>query len=203
MSATNRGHERLKDDAYETPDWLIEAILPFILPQKWPDPKQTFNILEPACGSGKIITAIERSSSPASLCIDGLDIRDVGVGRVGDFLKEVANPFYDLIITNPPYSLAKEFICHALDFRRNITSTVCFLLRLNFLGSQKRGEWLRDMTPSIYVTPRRPSFVAVKTKNSTDATEYAWFIWSNRKPTVVILDTEAERFKNRMNKCLI
>lgn len=47
------------------------------------------------------------------------------------------------------------------------------LLRLNFLGSQRRAAWLRAWTPDVYVLPRRPSF----TGRGTDSCEYAWCVW--------------------------
>jgi hypothetical protein len=79
---------------------------------------------------------------------------------------------YDLIFTNPPYSLAEEIITHALETWSK--ATVVMLLRLNFLGSQKRKPfWDKHPVSEIYVLSKRPSF----TGKGTDATEYAWFVW--------------------------
>jgi hypothetical protein len=50
------------------------------------------------------------------------------------------------------------------------------LLRLPWLGSQKRAQWQRENPSNIHVLPKRPSFTA---DGKTDATEYAWFIWSS------------------------
>jgi len=76
----------------------------------------------------------------------------------------------DLIITNPPFSLAKEFIDHST----NHANTVIMLLRLNFLGSIKRYSWWKDNPPTaLYILSKRPSF----TGTGTDATEYCWFVW--------------------------
>ncbi len=75
-----------------------------------------------------------------------------------------------LIITNPPFSQAKEFIVKAL----SLADTVIMLLRLNFLGSQSRHNWWKQNPPTaLHVLSQRPSF----TGNGTDATDYAWFIW--------------------------
>ena len=78
-----------------------------------------------------------------------------------------------------------EFIQRALPLRSS-HGAVVMLLRLNFLGSEKRASWLRANPPSIYVTPCRPDF----TGGGGDATEYAWFVWDDKPPTVVILHTE-------------
>jgi hypothetical protein len=76
----------------------------------------------------------------------------------------------DVIITNPPFSLAKEFIDHSLKNAK----CVIMLLRLNFLASIKRYEWWSGIPPTaLYVLSKRPSF----TGSGTDATDYAWFIW--------------------------
>jgi hypothetical protein len=105
---------------------------------------------------------------------------NVGV-TIGDFLKfkpdngfpvyDNGVPELDLLITNPPFSLAMEFILHA---RKIFPGTpLCFLLRLNFLESQKRASFFKTAMPDVYVLPKRPSFMG----NGTDATGYGWFIW--------------------------
>ena len=76
----------------------------------------------------------------------------------------------DLIFTNPPFSLAQEFIDHSVARAR----TTFMLLRINFLGSIKRHDWWVNQPPtSLYVFSKRPSFTGA----GTDATDYAWFVW--------------------------
>lgn len=76
----------------------------------------------------------------------------------------------DVIFTNPPFSLAQEFIDHSIAN----ANTVFMLLRLNYLGSIKRYEWWAKQPPvALYVLSKRPSF----TGSGTDATDYAWFVW--------------------------
>ena len=75
-----------------------------------------------------------------------------------------------VIIANPPFSQALAFIKKALDYKPDY---ICMLLRLNFLGSSERSEFMRQHTPDIYVLPNRPSF----TGKGTDSIEYAWFVW--------------------------
>lgn len=185
MSATNRGAARRLDDAYDTPDWLAKAIMPHLL--LFGCVKR--RILEPACGSGAVVRELQ-STFGSSVPVEGIDLVPrgdmAGQAVVGDFLTLESRQDYDLIITNPPYSLAEEFCQRAMLWRRDGRSVVVMLLRLNFLASQRRAAWLRKNPPAIYVTPRRPSF----TGNGTDATEYAWFVWDDQPSRVVILDTE-------------
>lgn len=177
MSATNRGKTRELLDFYPTPRWLTKAILPYVVAPHIP-----MRILEPACGEGAI-SELVRAEYP-NVTVTAFDIAPpLSV----DFLTEPPDASYDLIITNPPYLLAQEFIERAMLWRACERSHVAMLLRLNFLGSQKRGAWLRAHTPSVYVSPRRPSFSA---DGKTDATEYAWFIWGAERPTLAILDTD-------------
>jgi hypothetical protein len=95
---------------------------------------------------------------------------------IEDFLASYVSTYFiekeglfDLVLTNPPFSLAMEFIraCEKLATHR------IFLLRLNFLGSEERSNYIRQTRPDIYVLPNRPSFV----NGTTDSCEYAWFHW--------------------------
>lgn len=175
MSATNRGRERERDDVYYTPAWCVRALLRAVrLPGGlW---------LEPACGEGAIVRAVE-AERPGQQEWFGYDLRPDAIGVVldsldvehsrfacGDFLADRFGKRYSVAITNPPYSLAQEFVERCL----SLASVTVMLLRLNWLGSQRRAAFLRAHMPDVYVLPRRPSFV----HGATDACEYAWLVWS-------------------------
>ncbi len=88
-----------------------------------------------------------------------------------------------VVITNPPYNQALEFVQGAMKDGK----IVVMLLRLNWLAGQARNAFLREHTPSIYVLPKRPSFTGGK----TDSCEYAWFVWGlEETPTVHVIDVE-------------
>lgn len=154
MSSTNRGAIRNEHDFYSTPESSFAPLLPFlhIGAPYW----------EPACGDRRLIRWLREAGREA----DGDDLQN---GY--DFLKD--NTVRGCIITNPPFSLAHEFIAHA----RRHSPEVVMLLRLNFLGSIKRHDWWTKNEPdAIYVLSQRPSF----TGGGTDSTEYAWFAWGIR-----------------------
>lgn len=190
MSATNRGLERIEHDFYETPEWLTAAFLPHL----WPNYYPPSTVLEPAAGLGAISRVVQ-AHWPAAV-IDQMDLVDRGAPGVlqADFLAEdFGDTRYELVITNPPYSLAQEFVTKAL----TLAPLVAMLLRINFLGGQGRAGWMRSHTHHLhtYITPRRPPFSVNKHgKLGTDATEYAWFVWGV-SPGITILDTEQDRFK--------
>lgn len=177
MSATNRGVVRQKDDAYYTPKWAVHRVLewlyehtPEVFSGRW---------MEPCVGIGNIPWAVsEWHTKPA--CWEYLDINPpveaVRMGaRQADFLKWP--PYFHknkFILTNPPYSLAREFI----DRGMQIAEFGCYLLRINFLGSVGRATWWRDRPATVLVLPNRPIFSLNKEgKLGSDATEYAWFLF--------------------------
>lgn len=92
----------------------------------------------------------------------------------------------DLIIGNPPYALASEFVEWGL---RHLAphGKMLYLLRVDFVGSLSRAQLLRENQPSLHVLTGRPSFVrkmkikvldsgeAVTTIQTTGQHNYAWF----------------------------
>lgn len=185
MSSTNRGAERRTDDAYETPPWAVHRLLDTgIFDTEW-----DATWYEPACGSGAIIRAVNgwmarrAGVEPGVVVRPGLwyaqDIRPAAVTAVadvvdvaeeGDFLTSPMEFEPEVIITNPPYSLAEEFVQQSLKLCRG---HVAMLLRLAWLSSEARAPFMRAQAPDVYVLPNRPSF----TGGTTDSADYAWFVW--------------------------
>lgn len=171
--------ERRELDAYMTPAWAVRAFLASEL-----IPTKDVTILEPACGDGSILRELVRAGfAESDLFATELDPlvaeqtrKRFPAARVftTDFLKLPVryNGAFDLVITNPPYASAFDFLKRAFELVRP-GGRVAFLLRLNFLASQKRAKWMKANTPDVRVLPRRPSF----TGGGTDATEYAWMVW--------------------------
>jgi hypothetical protein len=152
MSATNRGGKRQAQDSYQTPAWCIDALLPYI---DWP---RAVSFVEPCRGNGHIYDRVPLSDKRYAELSEGIDYLATPFGPV------------DLIITNPPYSLALAFLEKSLAE----ASTVIYLLRLNFLASKGRVEFWRQNRPDhVLVLTPRPSFV----NGGNDACEYAWICW--------------------------
>lgn len=191
MSATGRnlaGNERRADDFYATPAWVTKAILPHLVKDL---PVVDSDVLDPCCGEGAILKVCRevRATSPA-MAAHGMNLRGIELDRPrGDTCRAAGFPCEigdallrdfdedgwggpNLIITNPPYNLAQSFLERAFD-EVGAGGTIAFLLRLNFLGSQKRASSHRAHPSDVYVLPRRPSF----TGGGTDATEYCWMVW--------------------------
>lgn len=161
MSATNRGAIRNASDFYPTPLSAFEPLIKYL-------PKDRV-YWEPACGDGRLVKALKDSNIVAS----GNDIINDY-----DFLSDMTD--HDIIITNPPFSLAFEFCRHAV----NNAKEIYLLLRLNFLASKKRKAWFQKNEPSaLFVLSERPSF----TGHGTDATDYAWIAWGSEIKGIIHL----------------
>lgn len=153
MSATNRGTLRNENDFYPTPVYSVKPLVDLI------DWSRVNSFLEPCKGDGAIYDLVDCKIKQWAEINEGVD-----------YLQRVFSEA-DLIITNPPFTLAKEFLEKSL----TESDCVCYLLRLNYLGSSKRKPfWKQVGTPNkLLVLIKRPSF----TGKGTDATEYAWFCW--------------------------
>lgn len=170
-------------DVYETPIELACEIINNIT--QYLNLHETPVILEPSCGSGAFIKACKRKWPNSH--IHGIDVRPLGFEALQagasawtqiEWEKFIYYETYgendiDLILGNPPYSLAQKHIELALD-RVKKGGYVAFLLRINFLASRKRFEFF-NKNPLFALFPicGRPSF-----KNgTTDQTEYGMFVW--------------------------
>ena len=180
MSATNRGSKRNESDFYATP---LECVYALLDNYDGIGPKDI--ILEPSAGNGNIIQALRNKGYKNF--IEAVELRDDETSELMKKADEVsicnfltdydATCKYDVIIGNPPYSLAQEFIDKSLELLIP-GGRLIFLLRTNFLESKKRFEWWQNKIPSgLYVLSKRPSF----TGKGTDATSYSWFIWERRE----------------------
>lgn len=181
MSSTNRPKKdgddtiRNKDDFYVTPTWIIRDFLKeFYLDNPNFNPRV---IIDPCSGgdSQNEMPYVEvlKSQYKTSRILT-YDIRDDSKAMFKtDYLTDKCQFAPDLIMSNPPFLLAEDFIKKCLtDLTGN--GILIFLLRINFFGSQKRSQFFKDYMPNYcYVSSKRPSFC----KGATDSTEYAHFVW--------------------------
>jgi len=81
------------------------------------------------------------------------------------------------MITNPPFSLAIPFIEKGL----TLCNDVFILQRVNWLGTQKRSEWLSKASlKTIYIIPKRPVWeIDNRPENGADTYEYMWAHFQN------------------------
>lgn len=149
MSCKNRGTTSDPKDFYPTDRKAIAAIIPHL--------PRDVQYWEPCAGDGRIVQMLEESGRQNAYGADLYPQSDVGrfyLPQPVDYIKDEAQR--DFVLTNPPFSVAFEMCQHALTHSREFM----FLLRLSFLESDERGDWLSAHEPAgLWVLRNRPSFV--------------------------------------------
>jgi hypothetical protein len=213
MTAANRKHDsnltiqRAELDDYPTPRWAVHRLLdaiPFVPGGLW---------LEPSAGAGSVIAAVrswhaERQREAPRFAaleiqerfrpeLEALAIEQLHIGDALAWMAERATsdmhagahhvPF-NVSVGNPPYTHALEFVQGAL----SVSNNVALLLRLDFMGSEDRSDWLREHAPTLATIPNRPSF--------KDVVRETWRCRTCEADTTWDLDDPARACSNK--KCL-
>ena len=144
---------------------------------------ETFShdILEPCCGEGHISKVLEEHGYN----VESMDLIDRGYGKGGVNFLEYNEVIDKDIITNPPYSMAQEFVEHSMEL---ITDghKVAMFLKLSFLEGQGRHRMFEKYPPkTVWVSSARlgcaknGEFKINKHGEPTvaSAVAYAWFVW--------------------------
>lgn len=201
MSSTNRGEASTEN--WETPWWVVRRLIEevWLPPGRW---------IEPCAGNGRIIQAIEEDRpgqfewcavETREECIP--DLKALGAHTYcDDFLtwnsraaakkmgcKVTNERYFDVAITNPPFSKALDVISKCL----TIATFVVVLQRSNWTGggsNNGKNDFLRGCMANVYPLPDRIHFL----QNGTfprhpvghklqgrlmpgDSIEYSWYVW--------------------------
>jgi|AntDeeMinimDraft_6_1070357.scaffolds.fasta_scaffold17889_2 hypothetical protein len=129
----SKNWDREKNDYYATPPDDTRCFL-----ENYFDINKFKNILEPACGEGHMSEVIREFNEN----ITSYDLIDRGYqDKVINFLKDDISYNFDLIITNPPFSKAIEFVEKGL----KISDTVVILAKIQLLEGISRSNKMVDM----------------------------------------------------------
>lgn len=142
IGASNHGNEqREQHDYYATDPKSVEALLRVerFAPKVW----------EPACGEGNI---------SHTLMAHGYEVRESDIidrmdNEVKDFLFFNEEKWNGDIVTNPPYSMAKEFVEQSLSCIP-MGNKVAMFLKLTFLEGKARRELFRIAPPYVFMCLR-------------------------------------------------
>jgi len=173
FSANNSTGKRRKSDFYETPYSMTSHLL------EVEDFDKSLTVCEPACGAGAISNILKKHWN---------DVVAYDVEK--DFLLEYGN--YDYIISNPPFSIAYEFVQRA---KIVATKKFAFLLPLSYLHGKKRYDDIyMDKIyglKKVYVFTRYPMLgeaLREDGKYNTGMMVYAWYIFENHYSGDPIID---------------
>ena len=199
LAGGNPKNDRVDYDFYATDPIAVQKLLT----------KYAINgreVLEPCIGNGNIANTINKFYT--NKCnITGIDIVDRGYPNtiVHDYLTWETDKKFDCIITNPPYSLAKEFVEKSMSLLNDgygedgySNGQLIMFLKIQFLEGVKRKELFEKYPPKyIYVFRNR-----MATWNNGEPLDpngkrwattmcHAWFVWekgSTTEPIVRWLD---------------
>ena len=177
MTAKNIKKPSEKFDRYYTPKWVVQQCLDHVIPVVSPDPEA---ILEPGAGGGAFVNGcrdrypdatihafdLDPSSGPwpkADTSLMELDFtKKNGVLRVA---RESPSDGYDLVVGNPPFTYAEDFIESGM----KLGLSLVFLLRQGFLSSEKRHPFFEANPPShVFTLCNRPKFIIGSGGDSAD-----------------------------------
>lgn len=164
--------ERKPSDFYPTPYEGTESIMPVVKALVAPGGK----IWEPCCGNLDMTRVLEWHGYE----VTSTDIRDTGQGIGGfDFLNDDPAekwgwlPDPDMIVMNPPFSLALEFIEKALSY----TPRVACLLKIDYWNALSRlGLWESNRPKLFMPLTFRLAFLK-KERGNSPLMNCAWGIW--------------------------
>lgn len=188
LAGGNPENGRVENDYYATNPKAVEMLL-----TNYPFDAST--ILEPCVGEGHIANAINNFFVNKRE-ITGIDLVDRGYPNtiVADFLTYETNKKWEGIISNPPYSLAMEFIEKGMELLED-NGQMAMFLKIQFLEGAKRKEFFEKYPPKyIYVFRNRMATwnngqpVDPKTGKKWATTMcHAWFIWEKGSKTEPVI----------------
>ena len=145
----------IKDD-YQTPAYALNPLYPYL--------RGDMVIWECACGAGNLVDALQSRGYEAY----GTDVL---TGQ--DFLTWEPD-CWDVVITNPPFSLKHEFLKRAY----SLGKPFAFLLPLTALDTGERQKLFRDHGIEIILFDKRVHFeIPSKNIKSKSWFSTAWFTW--------------------------
>lgn len=178
IQASYKKWDRKPADFYPTPFDVTESLIPIMesIRQKIA-PGRPFRVWEPACGDMDMSRVLEWHGYE----VTSTDLRETGQGIGGfDFLNDDPQekwgwlPEPDMIVTNPPFSLAADFIERALAY----TPNVAMLVKIDYWNAVSRLPLWRKRIPQFFLPLTwRPAFLA-KERGNSPLMNCAWCVWT-------------------------
>ena len=137
--------KNVKNDELYTPKYAIKPLLKYL-------PKNVI-IWECTDFGSSNITKVLKESGYTVISTNKKDF---------DFLNDMSDFDFDMIITNPPYSLKDEFLQKCYEYGKPF----CLLLPITSLEGIERGKMFRNHGIELLVLDRRCNFIYENAKKS-------------------------------------
>jgi hypothetical protein len=159
--------ERPKFDNLFTPVKAMKPLLKYI-------PKDRSKVFWECCDpGGSNITKVLRE--------EGYDVIESDIVNGFDFFEDYQEQHFDMVITNPPYSLKNKFIDRCYEYGKPFA----LLLPLTALEGKARGNLFRRYGMSVLVLDSRLDF----TGKGANWFATAWFCWNIIDNNKLIFET--------------
>ena len=147
---------RHKQDFYPTPPDVTKARMKVL------NLREGTKVWEPACGTGEMV----RAMTECGMSVIGTDIKGgIDYLSVQDLPENTG-----WIITNPPFSIAEEFIRHSATFG----IPFAMLLKAQYFHAAKRMQLFHEIKPAfIFPLTWRPDF----TGDGHPLMDVMWTVW--------------------------
>jgi hypothetical protein len=194
-SRNNESGKRRESDLYRTHPSMVEQFLDAY--QLW-DGMEVREVLEPCCGEHDISKVLEKRGYSVTA-------RDISMVDGYDFLLEKHR--FQFILTNPPYSLAFEFIQQC---KKVAEGGFALLLPITYLQGKQRFDhvWTDTEYPleKVFVFTRYPMLgpdPRPDGKYPTGMACYGWFVWNSQHRGPATIDwLDNDKFVLRKKDCI-
>ena len=146
-------------DHFQTPEEAIYPLIPYLKPNT--------RIWEPSCGKGHLLATLRKFGFSSI----GTDVLDDGRSSFFDFPLHPIS--YDVLITNPPYSIKTAWLRRCYE----IGKPFALLLPLTALEGVERQGMYSHYGIEILVPDKRFNFLCPIKPKSSSWFMTAWFTW--------------------------
>ena len=173
MAQRAEPHDSLDD--FPTPPWATRALCEHGLPMNlFPHKLRELSVWEPAANRGYMAAPLREYFGS----VRASDVCDYGAGfEVLDFLMPIRPAeLPDMVITNPPFRLATQFVRRAM----NVARLGCaVLVRGTWMETVERYELFQEIPPALIAqfAERVPMVKGRLDRKASTATAYAWVIF--------------------------
>lgn len=139
---------------------------------------------DPSAGDGRMMAEIARRGNPGPHFLNDIRHEEEALMRanlpdahisIGDYMNDMDPPKADFMITNPPFTLAVDFVKKA---RTHVSGPIFILQSVSWQGTRKRSVWLKQSGLAYVLNlPVRPKWEVDVGVAHSNIWDFAWFVF--------------------------